>query len=584
MEKRRILVIGGYGTFGGRIVRLLARQRRWRIIVAGRSLAEAFARGLNDPDISTVAFDRDRVSEAMLREYQPWLVIDASGPFQGAEVLDYPVVRAALAVGAHYIDIADAPGFVRGIDGFDAAAKERGVTLISGASSVPALSSAVVAELAKGLDEILEVEIAISSSNQATLGRSVHAGLLSYAGKPIRVRRYGLWTEATALADWQAIDFALPDRPKLRHRLVATCEVPDLELLPALYPSLRKAMFRAGTELAMLNRGAGLLARLVSWHVLRSGTRLTGPAIQVFNLLRGFGSTRSGMAVDVRGRRRGEFLARRWTVLAEKGDGLWVPAMAAALLTDKLDRGALAPGAQAGVGLLSLAEFQSAFTGHEIHDGIGEIIMAESPFRQWVGERVASLPPAIRAIHEDPLERSASGSVTVTRGTHPIAARLCRLLGFPESAEDRPLLVEFAPSGRDEIWRRRFTGATFTSRLRPWPGRPGHMRECVGPLAYGFELMVDATGLEMKFRRWWFCGIPLPQALGPRVAARQWQEGADYCFSVDVAAPGIGRVVAYRGRLRLNPADDRNAGVRKDGSAAGGEGARTAASGAIAIS
>jgi hypothetical protein len=80
------------------------------------------------------------------------------------------------------------------------------------------------------------------------------------------------------------------------------------------------------------------------------------------------------------------------------------------------------------------------------------------------------------------------------------------------------------------------------------------MRECVGPLVYGFRLETDAEGLRMVFERWWLCGIPLPRALGPRAAAAQWQEGEDYCFSVDVAALGLGRVIAYRGRLRLNPA------------------------------
>jgi hypothetical protein len=57
----------------------------------------------------------------------------------------------------------------------------------------------------------------------------------------------------------------------------------------------------------------------------------------------------------------------------------------------------------------------------------------------------------------------------------------------------------------------------------------------------------------MRFERWWLCGIRLPRGLGPRVEAAQWQEGDAYCFSVKVAALGIGPVIAYRGSLRLNP-------------------------------
>ena len=80
------------------------------------------------------------------------------------------------------------------------------------------------------------------------------------------------------------------------------------------------------------------------------------------------------------------------------------------------------------------------------------------------------------------------------------------------------------------------------------------MQEAIGPLTNGVELVTDAEGLRMEFRRWWLCGIPLPARLGPRVEARQWQDGDDYRFLVDISAPGIGRVVAYRGKLAPNGA------------------------------
>jgi hypothetical protein len=257
------------------------------------------------------------------------------------------------------------------------------------------------------------------------------------------------------------------------------------------------------------------------------------------------------MVVDVVGRGGGGFRHRRWTVLAEDGDGLWVPALASTLLAEKLDRGDLAPGARPGVGVLDLAAFRAAFARFKIRDAVGEETVAPSPFRRWLGAVADVLPPAIRALHDDPLERSAAGTVTVTRGPHPLAQLMCRLLGFPPSGADLPLLVEFEPHGSGEIWRRRFGASTFKSRLEPWRGRTGAVRECVWPLAYGFRLEADAKGLRMVFERWWLCGVPLPRALGPRVQAAQWQEGDDYCFSVAVAAPGLGPVIDYRGRLRL---------------------------------
>jgi saccharopine dehydrogenase-like NADP-dependent oxidoreductase len=100
---RRILILGGYGTFGSRILRLLAKHKRWSLVVAGRSRekAEVFARSLGDEAVSAVALDRDAVDAEKLKALDLWLVIDASGPFQGAEALSYPVIRAALAANLH---------------------------------------------------------------------------------------------------------------------------------------------------------------------------------------------------------------------------------------------------------------------------------------------------------------------------------------------------------------------------------------------------------------------------------------------------------------------------------------------------
>src|SRR5258706_1646448 len=67
------------------------------------------------------------------------LVISTAGPFQGQ---DYRVARAAIAARAHYIDIADGRDFVCGIGALDAEARANDVLAVSGASSVPALSSA----------------------------------------------------------------------------------------------------------------------------------------------------------------------------------------------------------------------------------------------------------------------------------------------------------------------------------------------------------------------------------------------------------------------------------------------------------
>jgi hypothetical protein len=40
-QRLKVLILGGYGTFGGRLARLLADEERLILLIAGRSLARA---------------------------------------------------------------------------------------------------------------------------------------------------------------------------------------------------------------------------------------------------------------------------------------------------------------------------------------------------------------------------------------------------------------------------------------------------------------------------------------------------------------------------------------------------------------
>ena len=59
---------------------------------------------------------------------------------------------ACIAAGVHYLDFSDAADFVFGVQQFDGQAKEAGVFALSGASSFPVLTAAVLREMAKTMD------------------------------------------------------------------------------------------------------------------------------------------------------------------------------------------------------------------------------------------------------------------------------------------------------------------------------------------------------------------------------------------------------------------------------------------------
>jgi len=80
----RILILGGYGVFGGRLAELLADVPDIELLICGRNLAsaqESCGRYSGQPTVVPVRLDRCDIVGA-LRDLQPDLVVDASGPFQ----------------------------------------------------------------------------------------------------------------------------------------------------------------------------------------------------------------------------------------------------------------------------------------------------------------------------------------------------------------------------------------------------------------------------------------------------------------------------------------------------------------------
>src|SRR5690606_39793487 len=263
----RILVLGGYGHFGGRIARTLAADGGCEVLVAGRDLgrARAFvdASGARADAMRPQRLDLDSPDfAAALAATGVDLLIHTAGPFQGR---DYAVARAALASGMHYIDLADGRAFVAGFDALDADARRARRRAVTGASSVPGLSAAVVAAHLHRFSRLESVEAAISPGNRTPRGLATTQAILGYVGQPYPVLLDGLWRNVHG---WQSLR-----RERLSDgsgRWLARCEVPDLDLLPRHYPSLRTCDFRAGLELRRMHFGLWLASWAVRGGLLRS--------------------------------------------------------------------------------------------------------------------------------------------------------------------------------------------------------------------------------------------------------------------------------------------------------------------------
>ena len=132
---KRVLIVGGYGVFGGRIVELLEDEAQLELIVAGRSPERAKAycdRRSGVAKLVPAMFDRNGDLARQLDALQPDILVDASGPFQGYGESRYRVIEACIAHRVHYLDLADGADFVEGVQSLDARARAAGVFVLSG--------------------------------------------------------------------------------------------------------------------------------------------------------------------------------------------------------------------------------------------------------------------------------------------------------------------------------------------------------------------------------------------------------------------------------------------------------------------
>jgi len=363
----RVLVLGGYGAFGSRVAERLARQSGIELIVAGRSLerAQVFAAGLARTaraKMTPARIDGGAVTAGELAALRPFVVINASGPYQDQ---DYTLACACIAAGAHYLDLADARAFAVGIAALDAEAKAAGVLVVSGTSTVPALSAAVVDQYAPSFARLRAITTIIAPGNSFDPGLATTRSILRSLGRPLS--RAG---KAKAAFGWQGLERRV--LPGLGARWIGDCDAPDLALFPRRYAGLETVRVCAALEVGAFHLALWGLSWLVRAGVVRGPERLAGALLAAKHHLRFLGSDTGGMAVTLEGTdEEGEVKRVDWHLVAKSGHGPCIPATPSVILAKKLLAGSLAErGAMACVGLLTLGDFMCEIADLDITAGV----------------------------------------------------------------------------------------------------------------------------------------------------------------------------------------------------------------------
>ena len=562
----RILIVGGYGIFGGRLVELLEDDARLTLLVAGRSLETARryckTRSKASAQLIPTAFDRTTSDTSHLASLNLSLVVDASGPFQAYGRDGYRLIEQCIACKVDYLDLADGCDFVAGVSKFEAAAQAAGIFVLSGVSSFPVLTAAVVRRLSAGLRTVRSIRGGIAPSPYAGVGLNVIRAIAGYSGQKVWLKRGGQLTIGHPFTESMWFVIAVPGRMPLKRTRFSLVDVPDLRALVDLWPAATDVWMGAGPVPAALHWALTVFAWLVRLHLLPSLSWMAAAMHFVTNHIR-WGEHRGGMFVEVLGEGLdGQPVAREWHLLAEGDDGPLIPSMAAAAVIRNILTGdSPPPGARTTLADVDLDDYERQFARRTIYTGFRDRLPDPTGclYERVLGQAWQELPSAIRQLHTVTSEANFTGVCTVERGENLLARLIATLVGFPNAGAEQKINVQLIAQGRGERWIRTCGEQAFSSVQTA--GRDGSewlVRERFGPVSVDMALVVAGESLRYFVRRWAILGIPMPFFMAPSSSASESVEEGRFRFDVSISHRWTGLIVHYRGLLmRSSEEDDR---------------------------
>ncbi len=184
--------------------------------------------------------------------------------------------------------------------GFEAAldpiARRKGLVARAGASSTPALSTAVVEDITRRWQRLDSVDIAIMPGGAGQVGAAVIRAILGYAGTTIATFEEGAPAEVTGWGSVKRVRV-----PGLGVRYLSPVETADAALLPERFGVTSRVTFYAGLESRLEQFGLLFLAKLRRRGLVGNLEPLA-PLLESARRVTGlFASDRGGMTVDCAG-------------------------------------------------------------------------------------------------------------------------------------------------------------------------------------------------------------------------------------------------------------------------------------------
>lgn len=208
-EESGILVVGGYGVVGRRIAAYLAPVFPGRVVIAGRDEARARAqagevghgaraRRTDVEDPASVQATLDGVGTVMVCVAQRELHL----------------LRASIARGLAYTDIAPRLAFWQGAEEMHETALRTGARVLLGAGLSPGISNMMAGRLARRLGRLERIETAISLGIGDQYGPDSLTHILEAVTRPFRLVEGGRVRDALPFSEGARAAFPAPVGPR----------------------------------------------------------------------------------------------------------------------------------------------------------------------------------------------------------------------------------------------------------------------------------------------------------------------------------------------------------------------------------
>ena len=302
------------------------------------------------------------------------------------------------------MDLADASGFVQHISQFDEAAKKKNIFVLSGVSSFPVLTVAVIRKLSQGLTHIKSVKAGIAPSPYAGVGLNVIKAIANYSGKPVSLVRGGEKTIGYGMAESMSYTIAPSGKMPLHNIHFSLVDVPDLQVIPSIWTDIDEVWMGAGPVPEILHRMLNGLAWLVKIKLIPSLSPFADLFYFVINKAR-WGEHRGGMFVSVTGNAKdGSKREHSWHLLAEGDDGPFIPSMAIEIIIRNILENKIPPsGARSAAEDIELEDYDKLFKRRTIYTGfrgMEELPQVAPLYQKLMGDSWNQLPETIRKLHD----------------------------------------------------------------------------------------------------------------------------------------------------------------------------------------